>query len=855
MIRELLLIHHSHVDIGYTHPQPVVMELNRRHIDLALDYAEQTQGWPEGSRFKWTCEVTGTTVDWWKHAANAARDRFVAATRAGRFEVAGQNWNWSQLLDHQMVRESLKPIAFFRSQGIPVRWAMNTDINGVPWGFADALLDHGIEGFSMSVNEHFGNAVTPRPGAFWWETPSGRRLLVHSGLMYGHIPANRLQIPKDLAHAASAVPALARELDEAGYPYSFLMLQVTNIDLVDNASPNLELSHFVRRWNEAGYDIGMRIVTLAEVFARLQSENLDQIPTQRGDWTDWWSFGGGGTVREAALALEGQRLLRDAQGLQAWPGGNRQVRTDMLLDRASTSLTLYAEHTYTADRAAVKPDSPETLIQIGLKKALAYEGVCLARMVRRDGLERLAQMAGGEALTALWFNPLPFPVRQFLRVPDASLLWRSVDVPQHNQHRLDVELNDFPDTEARWVGPIEVPALGYVTMPYDTMPGPIGSLSADPAGIGNAQLTLRFDTIRGGVVSFAAHGREFVRPAAEWRFCVPVLERPADGRRQAIYGPPDFRVVEVNQFWHTDWAATRDGPACLIDSRETLAEGVAEYVQSFEMTTGDRLTLTYRLLADDAFVQLDVVLEKRRLADPHALYLPMPLAMSGEPACHYETAGAMVELDREQLPGVSRHFITTQRLIRLQDAALGLTVACPDTPLWQIGGFTFGRHQHGEVKRDEPMLLAWLFNNYWDTNFEVDQSGQMKSRFRLIPHLAQTVGQSVRAALPHVAAPGLHVYRGRGPTKLDQASLLAIEASEAMLVGMEKDDTGVLLLWLNPVDRTLDIRIGPGVCVPKSATIVDLAGKAGERLPCDGGEVNFQLTPRAWVGLRLEVCP
>jgi alpha-mannosidase len=58
MIKEILFVHHSHTDIGYTHPQPVVLELHRRFIDEALDIAERTADYPDDAKFRWTCEVT-----------------------------------------------------------------------------------------------------------------------------------------------------------------------------------------------------------------------------------------------------------------------------------------------------------------------------------------------------------------------------------------------------------------------------------------------------------------------------------------------------------------------------------------------------------------------------------------------------------------------------------------------------------------------------------------------------------------------------------------------------------------------------------------------------------------------------
>ena len=132
--------------------------------------------------------------------------------------------------------------------------------------------------------------------------------------------------------------------------------------------------------------------------------------------------------------------------------------------------------------------------------------------------------------------------------------------------------------------------------------------------------------------------------------------------------------------------------------------------------------------------------------------------------CDFETGGATVSLDDEQLPYSSRHYITTQRWIRIADEDRELMVACPDAPLWQVGGYTFGRFgdPDGRVDRERPMLLAWLTNNYWMTNFQADQGGRLRFRFSLIPGAARPLGEGIRDALTYVRPLAAHVYAGRG---------------------------------------------------------------------------------------------
>lgn len=860
MIKEIYLVHHSHTDIGYTHPQPVVFELHRRFIDQALDFIEQTQDWPDDSRFRWTCEVSGITLDWWQQASEPARKRFLKAVQGGQLEVAGMQWNMTPLMDHEMLLDSLKPVQFFRSQGIPVRSAMNSDVNGEPWGVVDALLDYGITGFSMAINPHFGYPLLPRPRGFWWEGASGRKLLVYNGLQYGVSAEMLLRLPASLEEARIAIPGYAQKLRERGHQQGFIMMQVTNPILFDNAGPRLELSKFVRQWNTEDPTIRLRVATLSEVFDRLRQEPQEHLPVLRGDWTDWWNFGAGSTAFETALFMAGQRALREAEQLRAWPGAELP-RQSSLFDTAEQALALYAEHTWGADRSIFKPLSGETRVQQGLKLVTAHQGASIARMLRRDGLQRLAHLAGGEKTTALFYNSLPFPVTRILRVPkmDESLEPFATG-ESHAIQRQDVIQGDMTDplppntwhsaVETQWVGPLELPALGYATWPYAQLPVPQGELRANGGTLSNARMQVQFDLERGGIRSLVLDGTEYARPG-EWNFAQPVLERPAGGDRREIFGRPNWREPETLQLhWKPDWQAVREGPVNVQSSSATLHPGCAEMVQELEMRGGDHLTLHYRLFPGEASLELEAVLLKIGRVEPHALYLVFPLAMN-EAVCHFETAGAVVELGSEQLPNTSQHYLTTNRFIRLQGAQHGLTVACPDTPLWQVGGFTFGRHNEGYVEHREAMLLAWLTNNYWDTNFQADQAGQIRQTFRLIPHPAQALEVSIRSALPYAVSPQLHWYANWEPKQKPRAQLLDLDLGGVLLTGLKGQNDRLILHLLNPTDDSCPIRVSPGLFTPQYADLVDLAGNRIKALDVTRGSVSLDVAPRTWTGLHL----
>jgi alpha-mannosidase len=851
MITDLYLVHHSHTDIGYTHPQPVVLELHRRFLDEALDLADATADRTDGSGFRWTVEVSGTAIDWWRHARGTDRDRLVAATQAGRIEVAAMRWNQAHLSDHHMLLEAMAPMRELREAGIPIRTAMNTDVNGVNWGVVDVMAAHGIASFSMAINEHFGHAVQPRPQAFNWRSPSGRELLIYNGLMYGATVSGWLGIPTDLDKTLAAVPRLAERLEQRGYPHAVLIMQATNVHIHDNAAPNPALPDHVRRFNERSSGVKIRLATISEAFDRLRGEDLSGIPTLKGDWPDWWTFGAGSSARETAIALAGQRALRDAQQLTAWQP-RRHYRSATLEQRAAEALALYVEHTYTADRAARKPDSPEADTQISWKKAQAYEGYSLARMLRRDGLAALGNQHAGDEASALVYNPLPFPVRRAIRVPTHARVDVLVQPVEHFRHRQDVEAGDVANEETRTVA-VELPALGYALMPLAGLRAPVGRLSASDGMLRNDRIEVRLDSQAGGARSLVIDGTERIDAAWDFPFGVPVLESPDPALRATMFEPPAFtdfeRAFDLHRQWQTGWAARREAGR-LEHTTVSHGEGEGAIAQTFRFSNGDTVTVTYRLSPGDEMLTLDVVVNKVRLPTPHAIYLPLPLDLRHGWKAHYETAGAVVELDREQLPGSSRHFVTTQRFLRLQDEDRAVTVASPDLPLFQVGGFTFGRHDRGEVIRDRPVVLAWLNNNYWDTNFEVTQSGPIRSRLTLLAHAAEPVSRSMARALAYVVEPQLHLLRASGPAT---AQLMDIATEGLLVTGMERDG-GMVRLWLlNPDDVPHELQLGDAALRLLDAKRIDLDGHEIEKLDRRNGGYPITIAPRDWTGVAVAV--
>ncbi|QFP75291.1 hypothetical protein DAAJ005_01715 (plasmid) [Deinococcus sp. AJ005] len=574
----------------------------------------------------------------------------------------------------------------------------------------------------------------------------------------------------------------------------------------------------MQRWNESGQPVRLRLCTLTQYFDRLRQEALDTLPTLSGDWTDWWNFGSGSTARETRLQMQGQRDLQVARQLQGWsaspdPGLGRAAQ---LAQEAGDALSLYAEHTW----GAATPSSDETAIQLSHKLNYAYEGATLARSLKRDALLKLARQLPSDGPSLLVYNANPFPVSAMLRVPE-NLERYAPDLP-HLAQRFDVEWNGRRGKE-RWVGPLELPGLGHLSVPLKQLAASSEDLTQTEHTLGNGQVTATFDPQAGGLTSLLCQGREFVR--AGERLGQVVLEWPTEGRRNAIFGPPQWEEFDMHAAWHHGWEAGRES-ATVLGSQGQTVPGAAVYEQQLQLANGESASVRYWLHPHETALHIRVILNLQPDVTPRATYLHLPLALSDAARTHFETAGAAVEFDREQLPGSSRHYVTTLDWLRMQDGEAGVTVATPDAPLWQIGGYTFGRFAGEKAAPYRATLNAWLTNNYWDTNFMADQAGELRFEFTLELHAAENLVNSAKRALKHVYKPEIQPFDSAESGEL-AAQLLDLDPDGVRVVGAELDGAKhtLTLSLLNLTAERRTVRIGHGHLKVRGAVLTTLAGE------------------------------
>lgn len=867
-INTIYLISHTHTDIGYTDHQDTVFRQHLEFIDQAIELGEATAHYAQHERYKWTCEVTSFVEKYCAERPARQVDRFLALHRRGQMAVAAMNYHWTPMLSTAGMLRSLLPVMRLRRDyGMRITTAMQCDVNGASWRWADLLPAIGVDSFTMSINMHRGRRPEPDLTAFWWRGPAGGRVLAYNGphYLYGIFRYGLGDEATALKMLPGAIAALEGRED---YPYDFLYAQVTHPARVDNGPPLPELADFVRAWNAAGRTPAIAFVTVDEFTAMLHSRYGDGLPTSVGDWTDWWADGVGSSAYETGLNRATEELLPLIDLLATQTG----ALDDRLVEEAYKLAALYDEHTWGGFASIRRPYSSFTRANFNRKASFAYGAYGLAHELLATGGRQLGRDLVGSAPEGdAWRRWGQY----FSAEPSADpgshrfLVVNPVGWTRHIRWPLPPDMGGatpYAILEMFLIGnyrerpPLESPApagavidvllppFGYAVVPYQ-------QLAAAPATqvgegvIENQWYRVTLDAATGAIGSWwdKTLRRELVDQSSPWRcgqYVYEWIDHPDD--RRALFAL-DFDRADFG-VRHTDTPLRRCGPTHVDLLPARVLPGGAVIEARLRAPGAQGVRVRYFLPDDEAALHIDMVIDKELVTRPEAVYLLFPLAVD-EPVFHLDLNGVALEAEAEQLPGSCRDWYGVQRWAEVGNEGLSVALAPLDAPLIQVGGITTGRWAH-RLDTQRATLVSWALHNHWDTNFQASQGGEILLRYRLTSFSQYDPAAITRFAMA-AATPPL-IVRVPGAEVGLRGQWLQVEPEGVAEIQLKRaaDGQGIIVHAYNLTAESRTIRLTPAV-VPDGAWVCSPLEENGAALAIEQGGVALSLPPRGVTCARL----
>lgn len=766
---KVLVLHHSHTDIGYTDRQEKIEWHHVKYIERVIDILNE--GFIGGNEkykgFKWVCESYWCVERFLEQTTEKYKADFAKYVNQGNISISANYLNCTDILDEGVLRQTLAMNkAEMDKLSIKTECAMTADINGYGWGYPDALLDNGVTNLISCLHTHHGYyASNKKQRPFYWETPTGRKILVWHAEHYNI--GNELNLNNSLQRSYMIRDGLAdtgienfelstrrmfryvEQLRADGYPYDFLPITVSGL-MTDNSPPNEIILDFIHKWNNLyGDKIELEMASLQELFDLVRASDVP-IETQSGDWTDWWADGVGSTpsvIKHYREAVRKYNIVRELDP-------EYKIVSAELMEKARYNLMFYSEHTWGFSSSIYEPCNPQ-VNNLDMRKNL-YAGIAHEAVSRCIDMLSAAYGETGYVLNRGFkfhvVNPNNYPVKT-LAYDDLEIMFDHkyfdiVDeksgevVPyQHEMvargHRFNFLVELVPH-EKRTFKIVEKPEL----------PARSAGMFADGGcdGVNDLERTYERDP------EFVASPYRLETPfmKIDWKIGEGITEIIDKATGKSILRSdrefnPFTPVYEVTPFKKDHCNDRRDmgrNRKCMSTKRDygklndvtVLAYGdiyssvKLDYL--LEGTTICEVILTaYR---HTPTLEVSLRINKTSVWEPENLYLSLPFT-AGNEEIFVDKLGCIIRPRIDQLPGACIDFYAIQNGIAYVGDKRSVLVATTDTTLISMG--TILPHpiklcgDKGTPNSD--LVYSWIMNNFWETNFKASLAGFQEYSYTL----------------------------------------------------------------------------------------------------------------------------
>ncbi len=792
-------VQHSHTDIGYTRAQVEILAEHLRFIDYALDYCDQTDDYPDDAKFRWTCEAAWPVDEYLKVRPIAQIERLKKRIQEGRIEVTGMYFNFDELPDEQTLAASLQPLKRFKEFDIPVTTAMQDDVNGIGWCFSEYFPQLGVKYLNMGTHGHRALICFDKPTAFWWESPSGKRMLAFRAEHY--MTGNSFGIHSgDFNQFENKLLNYLEELDKLDYPYDIIHIQHSGF-LTDNSPPSTLSSDMIKKWNEIYEWPKLKSATVSEFFEVIEAKYSDKLPVYRAAWPDWWTDGFGSGARELAASRDAHvDLIANTGGMSMAMAMGATMPDGFVqrVDEVNHALLFYDEHTFGSSESVRDPYGESTMQQRRQKEAYAWEAFKRARIIGEEVMGQLqSKVLKTDVPTLAVFNTLNWKRSGMITVYIDHQI-----IPKEKNFRIvDKEGNECKAQAFShrsdgtywgiWVD--DIPEYGYKNYRIellDEYASKPESLVFENPILENKWYKISIDAEKGAITSIYDKNlkTELVDQEAEYPMGTFIYEQLGNRSQMEAYTLVDYKRSLLDTVYVESVVK-----GAMFD----LIRFAGESEESCYSPKGFKSEL--RLYHTEPLIEMHFTIEKKPVTDPEGIYIAFPFQVeNGRIFC--DVPGGVIEAGVDQIPGSSNDWNTVQNFVSVRNEKMQILFGSHEVPLTQFGGINTGRFEAGATP-ETTHLYSWPMNNYWVTNFNADQQGSFSWSYYITTRdnnflkEANQVGWENRIPFLSRVIPA-----GDKENALTSGSVLDFSTEDVLIINVKPINGSMLLLQMREVN-------------------------------------------------------
>ncbi len=363
------------------------------------------------------------------------------------------------------------------------------------------------------------------------------------------------------------------------------------------------------------------------------------------------------------------------------------------------------------------------------------------------------------------------------------------------------------------------------------------------------------DLERAGIGSIveARTGRELVSDTSAFAFGAVIHDRYAAA---GLFNHASSRL-EASERLELLGSRSLGGPASVRRRTSSACGEVIELEHHLDGVRSVRTTLT--LAPGAGHLDLEVRLAKDATTAKESTYVAFPFRMR-DPVVRVDVTGGIVGSGIAAIPGSAPHARAMRDWISLEEDGLAIAWATRDVPLVHLGGLPLPYVPYPPTIDPEPgLVVSWIHNNVWDTNFPPQQGFDRAFRYRIAaapaeapgagPVLAREAGAGLSHPLLAIIARGEPSATGGNAA----SSLLEVEDPAVALEDVVAAGAGALLVRLRSLADapvTTGVRVGLPVAGARRATWL---GVAGDDLVVRDDTPVIEIAPRATAALLIQL--